>query len=191
MMPPVDLLHDFDRAAALAAKLADGIEPGQFELPAACPDWSARAVVNHLTHGNHRIAALASGGPPPPDGDFPGADPPAAFADSVAVARAALSEPGLFERTVSTPMGPAPGSMLVHLRVNEFLVHAWDIADALGAPTDFLPDLAESALQRWRARLGDQPRPAGGPFAEEKPAPEGATAAEQLAAFLGRESVRK
>ncbi|MDT7799908.1 MAG: hypothetical protein QOI78_3341 [Actinomycetota bacterium] len=53
-------------------------------------------------------------------------------------ARAVLAEPGLFSRTVTTPLDDVPGEFLVHLRVNEYLVHGWDIADATGQPTDLL-----------------------------------------------------
>ncbi|KAA9153332.1 TIGR03086 family protein [Amycolatopsis acidicola] len=184
-------LDDFDRSATTATGLVRALAPSQFELPTACTDWSVQAVVNHLTQGNHKFAAWARGAQAPPDGDFLGDDPAGAFERSVALVRAALSEPGLLERTVETPFGPVPGATLVHMRVNEFLAHGWDIADATGQPTDFLPDLAEGALRQWRDRLGGKPRPDGGPFAAERAAPEGASAADRLAAFLGREPVRK
>jgi uncharacterized protein (TIGR03086 family) len=76
------------------------------------------------------------------------------------------------------------------MRVNEYLAHGWDLADALGKPTDLLPDLAENALEQWRSRFGSTPRQPGGPFGAEVEAPSGATAADRLAAFLGRKAVR-
>ena len=191
MMCRMNELGNFDRAAATLGSIIGALRPGQSGLPTACSEWSVRDVINHVVHGNLKTAAWASGGPVPPDADHLGGDPPGAFARSLREARAALAEPGLFERMVSTPIGTVPGALLVHMRVNEFLAHGWDIADATGQPTDFAPDLAERALADWRQRLGGAPRPPGGPFAVEKPAPEGASAADRLAAFLGRASVRR
>jgi uncharacterized protein (TIGR03086 family) len=185
-MTPLD---DFDRASSTVTGLVSGIRPDQWTLPTACVDWDVRAVVNHLAHGNAKVAFWAGTGPPAPDGDHLGADPVTEFAASVARARAVLAEPGLFTRTVTTPLGEVPGMFLVHMRVNEYVVHGWDVADATGASTDLLPDLASQALEQWRSRFGAAPRRPGGPFGPEVEAPEEATAADRLAAFLGRKAV--
>src|SRR3954447_18183359 len=115
-MTPLD---DFDRAASTVTGLVSAIGRAQWTLPTACVDWDVRAVVDHLAHGNAKVAFWAGAGPPAPDGDHLGADPVAEFAASVARARAVLAEPGLFTRTVTTPLGEVPGVFLVHLRVNE------------------------------------------------------------------------
>jgi uncharacterized protein (TIGR03086 family) len=65
-------------------------------------------------------------------------------------------------------------------------VHSWDIAAATGQSTDIAPELAAQALAAWRSRLGDGQRPAGMPFDDPQPVPAGATAADELAAYLGR-----
>jgi hypothetical protein len=52
-------------------------------------------------------------------------------------------------------------------------------------PTDLSPDLAVQVLAFWPAGLGDAPRD-GMPFDEAAVAPPGATAADRLAAYLGR-----
>ncbi|MEV7095545.1 TIGR03086 family metal-binding protein [Amycolatopsis sp. NPDC051045] len=182
-------LGDFDLAASAVTDLVAAIGPGQWTLPTACADWDVRAVVNHLAHGNAKVAFWAGTGPPAPDGDHLGAAPAEAFAASVAAAREVLAAPGLFARTVTTPLGEVPGVFLVHMRVNEYVVHGWDIADATGQPTDLLPDLATQALTQWRSRFGSAPRQPGGPFGPEVPAPPEATAADRLAAFLGRKAV--
>lgn len=182
-------LDSFDAAAATVTGLVLSIADDQWTLPTACADWDVRAVVNHLAHGNAKVAFWAGTGPPAPDGDHLGEDSRRAFAASVARAREVLAEPGLFTRTVTTPLGEVPGAVLVHMRVNEYLAHGWDLADATGRPTDLLPDLAEQALEQWRARFGDRPRQPGGPFGPEVEAGSEATAADRLAAFLGRKAV--
>jgi uncharacterized protein (TIGR03086 family) len=169
--------------------LVTAVGDDQWTRPTACADWDVRGVVNHLAHGNAKVAFWAGSGPAAPDGDYLGADPQGAFAASVVSARSVLATPGLFSRTVTTPLGDVPGEFLVHMRVNEYLAHGWDLADATGQPTDLLPDLAEAALTQWRARFGDRSRQPGGPFGAEVAAPPGATAADRLAAFLGRKPV--
>jgi uncharacterized protein (TIGR03086 family) len=185
----VTVLDAFDRAASMVTGLVAAVREDQWTRPTACADWDVRGVVNHLAHGNAKVAAWAGAGPPAPDGDYLGADPSSAFAASVASARSVLATPGLFSRTVTTPLGEVPGEFLVHMRVNEYLAHGWDVADATGQPTDLRPDLAEEALAQWRARFGGKPRPPGGPFGAEVAAPPAATAADRLAAFLGRKRV--
>jgi uncharacterized protein (TIGR03086 family) len=182
-------LDDFDRASSTVIALVGAVRDDQWTVPTACADWDVRAVVNHLAHGNAKVAFWAGTGAPAPDGDYLGEDAAQAFASSVARARAVLATPGLFSRTVTTPLGEVPGVFLVHMRVNEYLAHGWDIADATGQSTDLLPDLAEDALAQWRSRFGTTPRQPGGPFGPEVEAPQGATAADRLAAFLGRKAV--
>ncbi|MEV4057644.1 TIGR03086 family metal-binding protein [Amycolatopsis sp. NPDC049688] len=186
-MTPLD---EFDLAASTVGSLVSAIRADQWALPTACAEWDVRAVVNHLAHGNAKVAFWAGSGPPAPDGDYLGEAPASSFAASVAAARAVLASPGLFSRQVTTPLGEVPGVFLVHMRVNEYVVHGWDIADATGVSTDLVPGLAEQALEQWRARFGAAPRQPGGPFGPEvEPAPD-ATAADRLAAFLGRKAVR-
>ena len=55
-MTPLD---DFDRAAATVTDLVTAIGGDQWTLPTACADWDVRAVVNHLAHGNAKVAFWA------------------------------------------------------------------------------------------------------------------------------------
>ncbi|MDS0138441.1 MULTISPECIES: TIGR03086 family metal-binding protein [unclassified Amycolatopsis] len=183
------VLDEFDLAASTVTGLVTAVRADQWALPTACAEWDVRAVVNHLAHGNAKVAFWAGTGPPAPDGDYLGASPAAAFAASVASARSVLAAPGLFSRQVTTPLGEVPGVFLVHMRVNEYLAHGWDIADATGQPTDLAPELATRALEQWRSRFGAAPRQPGGPFGPEVPPPPEATPADRLAAFLGRKAV--
>src|SRR5437879_4372525 len=187
MMPGMNPLGNLDRAATAVSKIVGTVRPDQFGLPTACTEWTVREVVNHLAHGNAKAVSWAGAGELPQEQDCLGDDPAVAFERSVRELRAALGEPGVFERTVTTPLGSVPAVVLVLMRVNEYLAHGWDIANATGQSTDIEPELAEQALADWHERFGTGPRPPGGPFAPEKPAPPDASAADRLAAFLGRE----
>jgi uncharacterized protein (TIGR03086 family) len=179
-------LERYDRAAAVATAVVDGIEADQFDLPSPCADWTVRGVLNHIVTGNLVADAIVAGrSHPDRNVDRLGEDPSAAFAASVVSTRTVLATPGLMERVVSTPIGEAPGTFLVQMRVAELLVHGWDMAKATGQSTDLDPELAAEVLAAWRARIEHRPRTML-PFEEPQPVPPGAGAADRLAGFLGR-----
>jgi len=177
--------------AAAVRRVVDGVRDEQWGLPSPCTEWDVRGVLNHVVMGNLMAHAGLRGRQPPNDrsADYLGPDPRAAFSDSLVACRAAFAEPGVLEKIVRTPLGEQPGSFYVHMRINELLAHGWDIAAATGQSTDLEPEIAKEALEMWRARLGDKPR-TGMPFGPEREAPPDATAADRLAAFLGREVPR-
>lgn len=188
-MPRMEPLDAFDRAAAAATAIVAGITDDQLALPSPCTEWTVRELVNHLVTGNLMSVAIVEGrAHPDRNVDRLGSDPKAVFAESLAASRAALHQPGLLERTVTTPMGEAPGAVLVQMRVAELLVHGWDLARATGRSTDIDAELAGSVLAAWQARLADRPRTLT-PFADPQPVPDDATAADRLAAYLGRSVV--
>jgi uncharacterized protein (TIGR03086 family) len=182
-------MESFDRAAAAASDIVDGIGDDQYGLSSPCAGWTVRSVLNHIVVGNLTVAAITAGKRHPDRSvDRLGRDPRAAFAKSITDTRAVLSEPDLFERTVTTPVGEAPGVLLVHMRVAELVVHGWDLATATGQSTDIDPDLAEHVMANWKARLGDKPRTLV-PFEDPQPVPADASAADRLAGYLGRSVV--
>lgn len=175
----------FDRAAGVAEQVIAGIGPDRLDGATPCPAWSVRELINHVVSGNLAFAARVAGGPPPDRSlDHLGDDPLGAFRASARDLRAALSAEGALARTYTTPLGDGPGTMLATLRAMEMTVHAWDLAKATGQSTDLDPELAEYALAGLRRGLPAQR--AGGPFGPEQPVPEGATAADRVAAFAGR-----
>ena len=182
----MEKLDAFDRAAAAATNVVADITDDQYGLPTPCTEWTVRNVLNHLVTGNLMTVAVV-GGKSHPDRtvDRLGPDPKATFATSLTEARAALAEPGLMERTVTTPMGEAPGSVFTDMRIAELIVHAWDLAKATGQSTDVDPELVAVVHQTWQNRLGDRPRSLT-PFDDPQPVPDDATAADRLAAYLGR-----
>ncbi|MEV0460749.1 TIGR03086 family metal-binding protein [Catellatospora methionotrophica] len=160
------------------------VTPQRMDDPTPCADWTVRQLLRHLAFINDRYATLAEGGPLLEEHpDY--ADPVAAFGEHAVRARAAFRRPGYLTEVGPTPIGPQPGEVTVQHVVNELTTHGWDLARALGADTDLVPDLARRVRASWASYLDGQPRD-GGPFGPELPAPAGATEAERLAAYLGR-----
>jgi uncharacterized protein (TIGR03086 family) len=157
-------------------RLVEGIRDDQWGNSTPCIEWDVRALVNHVVNGN-TAAASALGAE---------THPTAKYDEAASMLLAAFGQPGVLDRIVTIPFGAVPGSVALHIRLTELLVHGWDIAQATGQPTDFPEELAEEELAFSKAALDAVP--AGpGPFAAPKPVPEDARALDRLVAVLGRE----
>lgn len=185
----MDPIANFARAADVAAAVMAGVAPDRWNQPSPCTEWDARGVANHLMGGALMVAACVPGGSidhAALGGDLLGDDPAGAFRkaadDAVAAFRA---DPSVLGRPVRMPFGEMPGGMVVGLFTNDFFTHAWDLAKATGQSTDLDPELAQGVLAAVKQFVtADFRKP--GFFDAEQPAPEGATAADRVAAFLGR-----
>jgi uncharacterized protein (TIGR03086 family) len=182
-----DPLAQFHAAAAQAQRVVATVRPDQLGDPTPCTGWTVRDVINHLTTGNLLFTAIVTDGPKPDRSrDHLGDDHVTAFRDSVTDLSEAFAKHDVLSGTYATPFGTGPGALLVHMRRNELVQHAWDIARATGQSTDLAPDLAAAALASFQA-APFMPRGEGKPFGETRQPPPDATAADRLAAFLGRE----
>lgn len=181
------LLERFDAAAAQATRLVEAIRPDQLGDPTPCPQWTVRDLVNHIVTGNLLIASIVAGGPAPDrSSDHLGDDHVAAFRDSVALLAKTFASHNVLAGSYPSPFGKGPGSLLVHMRVNELVQHGWDLAKATGQSTELDPELAEASLASFRAATV-LPRGEATPFGVERSAPPDAHPADRLAAYLGRE----
>ena len=183
-----DLLARFQRAAALVDATVSTVRPDQFDGPTPCTEWTVRQLLNHIVTGNLIFVSLATGEPGPDRSvDHLGDDHVASLRASLDALGRAFGEPDFPDREVATPFGPGTGAVLIEMRLNEFVVHSWDVARATGQSTELDPDLAEMSLASLqRSALLARARGEGGPFGVEQPAPDGAGAADRLAAYLGR-----
>jgi uncharacterized protein (TIGR03086 family) len=182
-----DIVADLERAVAAVQPLADHATPERLADPTPCEGWDIRTLLNHIVTGNVWFAGIVTGDPPPDrTQDHLGDNPAAAYRNSGQAMAAAFRRPEVMGTIYPSPIGDVPGSVLVHMRINETLVHGWDLARALGAPADLPADLVEHTLAMWRERIGDSLRQPGGPFGPQQPVSDDAPAADRLAAFLGR-----
>jgi uncharacterized protein (TIGR03086 family) len=178
-------LDRFDRAAATATAVVDIVRTDQFEDPTPCTNWTVRQLLNHLIVGNKIFTArVTAGADVDRNADHVGPDHVASFHASVADLREAFAAEGMLDGMYPGPFGEAAGHTLVRMRVNEFMVHAWDLARATGQSTDLDPELSAECLEDFR-RLQEAGR--GGPmFAPAQAYPADATVADRLAATAGR-----
>ncbi len=191
MAAPVDrLVLALDATEALIAAVGND----QWSNPTPCPAWNVRALVNHLVFGNRMFAAILRDEPASElenlrrtrDVDQLGDHPVEAYRETGAALRSAFGQPGVLERVFQASIGPAPGAVLLHLRITELLVHGWDLAHAIGQPARLPDDVAEEELAFASGqRAPDVPR-TGHPFGPVQPVAGDAPAIDRLAAYLGR-----
>jgi uncharacterized protein (TIGR03086 family) len=177
----------FRQSAAVFRDVLAAVKPGQYSAPTPCAEWDVRTVVSHVILGNRwavDMLTTGAGSWPPGEDALGDAEPLAAFDESVARVMDAFGAPGAMEKVVALPMGDHSASMLLGIAGGQFLEHAWDIAKATGQSTDIAPELCEETLEASRGALNDQTR--GDFYGPEQPAPAGATAADRMAAFMGR-----
>jgi uncharacterized protein (TIGR03086 family) len=182
-----------ERALAATGLLVATVRDEQWPDPTGCPGWNVRDLVSHLVSGNRMFTDILRGdmlGPPagaPADAGSrrPASDLPAAYREAAAGLLEAFSQPGVMDKTFTVPFGTVPGSVALHLRITELLVHGWDLAQATGQVVSLPDDLAQQELAFSRGTLPAIP-PERTPFGPPQPVSAEAPAIDQLAALLGR-----
>ena len=182
----VDVVALHGRAVDTMRRVIDRVRPDQLGAATPCSEWDVRALLNHVVGGNRMAVALLAGeAPPDRNADHLGDDPQGAFAETAAVAEAALRAEGALERTVRMHFGEVPARMLVGLRFADLTVHAWDLAKAIGADDRLDEHLASAVL----AAVEDQrdELTTSGLFAPPVEVPDDARAQDRLVGLLGRD----
>ena len=124
-----------------------------WSAPTCGADWNVRELVNHIVYEDRwtvplvRGAALADVGDRF-EGDLLGGDPSGAARDAAAEADEAFSEPGALERTVELSFGSTPAREYGYQLLADHLVHAWDLAAAVGADRRLDADVVR-AVADW------------------------------------------
>jgi uncharacterized protein (TIGR03086 family) len=181
--PVQSLSAAFDEAVAVVRK----VKPDQWTLQSPCSEWDVRGVVSHMTVGAQMVAACVSGKEFTPGADALGNDPAGALRAAADVALEAFkSDPLALGRVIKMPFGEMPGAVVAGIFTNDEFAHAWDVAKATGQSTDLNPAMAERCLAAAQQFITPDLR-THGLFDAEKKAPSLASAADRLAAFMGRQ----
>ncbi len=181
---------NLDRAIAAMSGVLANVKPEQLSLATPCESWDVKALINHAVGATHYFAVAGEGGEMPAGEapDFTEGDIKANFAAGAARAKAAFDAEGALQKMMVLPFGTMPGMAVMGLACTDIFTHAWDVAKATGQSTDLDPEFAAGLLAQSKAMIQPGFRGANGaaPFCAEATAPQGASAADQLAAFLGR-----
>lgn len=161
-MSNVRSLHE--HAMSAFSQRVDDVRGDAWDGPTPCADWNVRALVNHVVGENRWAPPLLAGETVADvgdafDGDLLGADPAAAWHESVAEAIRATRDVAL-DRIVHLSFGDVPAEEYLWQLTTDALVHAWDLARATGQPEALPADLVD-ACARWFDSAEDAYRTAG------------------------------
>lgn len=154
-MTPLELLPL--AMAEAQARLAHA--DGRWNDPTPCEGWTVRDLANHLVNGSKMSTTLLQGGTTEEavahfTADI-GDDPSAAFAAASTNEHRAFAAASL-ETIVNHPRMPMPAAMMLNFRVSDYLLHAWDLARALGTDETLNAEVAQGvwdSLQPMAAML--------------------------------------
>ncbi|TVZ83740.1 uncharacterized protein (TIGR03086 family) [Streptomyces sp. BK340] len=184
---------ELDRIAVHEAVRMVGLaEESDWERDTPCAGWSLRRLVAHMTAQHLGFAAAARGAGheaahwrEPEDMR----DPAGAHRVAATAVLAAFAEPGAAEREFALPElgGPVPGGRAVSFHFVDYVVHAWDVAAALGARLELPDHVLDAALAVARRVPGDPARRGPGfAFAPALEVPAGSGPLEEALRLLGR-----
>ena len=166
---------------------------GDHQWAAATPDegWSVRDLVNHIVGEGLWAPPLLAGSTIAEvgdrfDGDVLGADPKQAWAAASAGAVQAVEADGAMDRTVHLSFGDFPGREYTLQLFADHLIHAWDLARAIGADERLDTGLVTSCAS-WFGAVEDAYRSAGA-IAARPSVPSDADAQTMLLARFGRQA---
>jgi len=175
------------RAGEMLAGNVKRIREDQWGLPTPCAGWDVRDLMHHIAWSNLWVAPLVAGRSlaevaPELEGDVLGEDPIGVALRSIDVSSDAF-ERG-YDRTVQLSRGMAPAREYCGERMNDLVVHNWDLAAAIDGDRRLDEECMEAALEVYRP-FEAVLRPAGelGPDVE---VPEGADIQTRYLAFFGR-----
>ncbi len=176
------------QAIAASRTVLAGVQAGQLQDPTPCASWNVSDLINHMVGGMRFFTAGVTGQAPPESTEVATADYVAAYDEAAAAALAAFGADGVLGSTIKMPFGEMPGAAVMGLATTDTFTHAWDLAKATGQDTDLDPELAEALLAQSQQMIQPAFRGEDGeaPFMVEQECPDGASAADRLAAFLGR-----
>lgn len=176
------------RAQQVAKGVLAQVSADQMAQQTPCRAWKVSDLVDHMVGSQHWGVATLKGEPPSQSGEGASQGDFAAAYDAAASAAAeAFGADGALDGTVNLG-AEMPASALVGILATDTFTHAWDLAKATGQDTDLDPELAEQLLAASKEAIQPSFRSEEGAiFGFEQEAPEGASAADRLAAFLGRQ----
>jgi uncharacterized protein (TIGR03086 family) len=164
---------------------------GDQDWQTATPDeeWSVRDLVSHVVGEDLWAPPLLAGSTIAEvgdrfDGDVLGAEPKTAWTLASAAAVKAVEEDGAMDRIVHLSFGDFAGREYAMQMFADHLIHAWDLARAIGAD-DRLDNALVASCSIWFDSAEDAYRGAGA-IAARPPVPDEADAQTVLLARFGR-----
>jgi len=186
----MDLVTAYRRSLAEFTDRVGQVRPDQWDAPTPCTEWDVRTLVNHLVNEDRWTVPLLAGATMAEvgdrfDGDLLGHDPVGTATEAAQEAEDAVAAPDAVDRTVHLSFGETPAREYLHQLLADHLVHAWDLAVAIGADPRLDAD-AVDVCAGWFADREQMYR-AGGAIGPRVATAEPAAGQDQLIAAFGRD----
>jgi uncharacterized protein (TIGR03086 family) len=185
----VDVRRHAGAVAAFDAAVR-AVQADQWHLPTPNAGWDVRALVNHVVAEARWTVPLLAGRTVADvgdalDGDLLGEDPAAAWQTARHEALAAAGTADVDSSIVHLSFGDTAAPEYLRQLTADYLVHAWDLAVAVGADDRLEPELVD-AVATWFTGQAAAYRGAGA-VASPVPVPDDADAQCRLLAQFGRD----
>jgi uncharacterized protein (TIGR03086 family) len=166
------------------------VRSDQWTNATPCAEWDVRALVNHVVGEDRWVPPLVAGLTIAEvgdalAGDLLGDDPPFAWDRARQEAEEAVSA-APDDQTVALSAGPTPLAEYLWQLAADHLIHAWDLATAIGVDLVFDDDLA-AAVEDWFTTWEDRYRLVGA-VGPRLAVPDGASRQHRLLAAFGRDA---
>jgi uncharacterized protein (TIGR03086 family) len=158
-----NLVSAFERAVDEFGRRFTEIREDQWQLPTPDTEWDVRALANHVLLEDLWAPPLFEGRTIAEvgdrfDGDQLGDDPAATWERASEAAVEVVHEDGALERVVHVSFGDISGREYLSQLVCDHVIHAWDLARAIGADERLDPKLVDFAagfltpqIEGWRS----------------------------------------
>lgn len=180
-VPPIDELSSAEAALTELQGVVHPIAADDLGKQTPCRDFDVAGLTEHLINSITMLGQAAGAELPPRDSS-----------DSVERQIILAARPALdawrrrgVDGTVPFGANEVPAKMMAGILSIEFLVHAWDYAQATGQDLDPTPELAESVLGLAQKIITPDGRARAG-FDDPVEVGDDATAFDRLIAFTGR-----
>jgi len=177
---PLDRLGAAEATLAVCQRVLLGLQPADATAATPCPKYTVDDLVEHLLQSIVHLGAAAGASVPVADD----ATPEARVAAAAQVALEAWRTRGL-DGAVHLGPGEFPATVAANILSVEFLVHAWDLAQASGQQVVVSDEVAAYVLDLAHELIAPALRD-GDRFGPEVEAGPDADNLERLAAFTGR-----
>ena len=180
-------MADCERAVARAAAVVGTVTGADLDRSTPCARWDVRALVEHMIWMCDVFAqGLAGAGPPAAPVPLGADDPATRYATASAAALDGWRTTEWAEMTLALPFSTLPAAIGVRVFIGDQLIHAWDLATALGQPFQIDEDLAASQLEMMRQYYDPANRGPDAAFDLAADWGEPMTTSDQLIALSGR-----
>jgi uncharacterized protein (TIGR03086 family) len=141
------------RAADSLKTTVERIPDGSWGDPTPCAEWDVHDLLHHITWSNLWVSPLVDGKrldevAPTLEGDVLGDDPIGITLRGLQESSDAFERGG--DRPVQLSRGMTPASEYCFERMNDLVVHNWDLARGIGIEVTLDPECMEVALEGYR-----------------------------------------